>query len=70
MQEQITDLQTKYSYQEDMLQELNQIVIRQQQQLDEMLRDLRALKDQLSEVATRDSGDGGADQQAERPPHY
>ena len=70
MQEEITALQIKFSYQEDLLQELNQIVIQQQRQMDEMLQEMRALKEQLAEVEIRESKAGGAEMQAERPPHY
>lgn len=70
VQDKLIELETKFSFQEDLLQQLNEVVIRQQRQLDEMSRDMRVLKDQLGEVAADDSKPGAAEQQNERPPHY
>jgi len=53
LQQKLIELETKFSFQEDLLQELNEVVIRQQRQLDELLREMSALKDQLGEMAGR-----------------
>ena len=70
MQQKLIELETKFSFQEDLLQELNEVVIRQQRQLDELLREMSALKDQLGEMAGRESKHEESEQQHELPPHY
>jgi SlyX protein len=62
----LTDLEIKASFQEDLLDELNQTVVRQQQQIDQLIREIAHL---------RESGaDGGAgasrNLRDELPPHY
>ncbi|WP_298934323.1 SlyX family protein [uncultured Ramlibacter sp.] len=62
----LTDLEIKASFTEDLVEQLNQVVIRQQEQIDVLVRELGALRQQQ-----RDSG--GADMghpRDERPPHY
>ena len=62
----LTELEIKASFTEDMVEQLNQTIIRQQQQIDLLLRELVELKRQQ-----RDSG--GAEFRSlrdERPPHY
>lgn len=70
MQDKLIDLESKFSFQEDLLLELNQVVIRQQKQLDEMAREMGALKQQLEEVAVRGPAGEESAQQNEKPPHY
>lgn len=69
MEEKLIELETKFSYQEDLLVVLNEIVVKQQGQLDELLRELSAIKQQLQEAAERDHGQGELNQD-EKPPHY
>lgn len=69
MEEKLIELETKFSYQEDLLAELNEIVVKQQRQLDELLRQMAALKDQLEEAVERGPAQGGGGQD-EKPPHY
>jgi len=62
----ITELETKLAFAEDLLETLNQTVIRQQAQLDSMQQQLRLLHQQLQEALpdeTRTPRD-------EIPPHY
>lgn len=62
----LTELEIKASFTEDLVEQLNQTVIRQQQQIDLLLRELVELKRQQ-----RDSG--GPEFRSlrdERPPHY
>lgn len=68
MEEKLIELETKFSYQEDLLAELNSIVARQQRQLDEVLRELAAVKEQLREATLRGPAQGEVGQ--EKPPHY
>lgn len=62
----ITNLEIKVSFTEDMLEELNKTIFRQQQQIDLLIRELKELRQQSSgEAATaqRNAAD-------ELPPHY
>ncbi len=62
----LTELEIKASFTEDLVEQLNQVVIRQQEQIDLLMRELAALKHQQ-----RDSG--GAEFRSlrdELPPHY
>lgn len=65
-QQRLTDLEIKASFQEDLLDELNQIIIRQQQQIDLLIREIADLK--------QSSTDGGLaaprNLRDELPPHY
>ncbi|MEY4758039.1 MAG: hypothetical protein RJA34_2937 [Pseudomonadota bacterium] len=62
----LTDLEIKASFTEDLLDSLNQTVVRQQQQIDLLLRELAHLREQASEPASptfRSLRD-------DLPPHY
>ncbi len=62
----LTELEIKASFTEDLVEQLNQVVIRQQQQIDLQVRELTDLKQQQ-----RDSGSGEfRGLRDERPPHY
>lgn len=60
----LTDLEIKSSYAEDLLDTLNQTVFRQQGQIDSLIRELLAVREQASEASSRR---GLAD---DLPPHY
>ena len=63
----LTDLEIKASFMEDMLEQLDQVVVRQQAQIDALVREVTALKQ---------SGSPGVDAGAARnlrdelPPHF
>ena len=62
----LTDLEIKASFTEDSLDQLNQIIIRQQQQIDLLLRELAHLRQPTAEggvAVSRNPRD-------ELPPHY
>jgi SlyX protein len=62
----LTDLEIKASFTEDLLDSLNQTVVRQQQQIDLLLRELAHLREQASEPVSptfRSLRD-------DLPPHY
>lgn len=62
----LTELEIKSSFQEDLLDQLNQVVIRQQQQIDALVRELTGLREQMPEpgqAAPRRLTD-------DLPPHY
>jgi SlyX protein len=69
--EQVVDLQTRFAFQEDNLQELNDIITRQQRQIDILERELELHREKLTDLlqATADRAPAlsAAD---ERPPHY
>ena len=62
----ITDLEIKISYTEDMVEELNRVIYRQQQQIDLLIAEFKALREQVQSAAP-------AEQRSLRddlPPHY
>jgi SlyX protein len=62
----ITELEIKISYAEDMVDELNRTVFRQQQQIDLLVAQIKALREQVQ-------ADEPAEQRSlrdELPPHY
>lgn len=65
-QDRLTELETKLAFTDDLVDTLNQTVIRQQAQLDLMQEQLRLLHLQLQALQTADSGAPGD----EVPPHY
>ena len=67
----LTELEIKASFSEDLLDQLNAVIVRQQRQIDDLLRALQSLRSQLSDA------DGCADGprpfrslRDELPPHY
>jgi SlyX protein len=64
--ERMEALETKISYQEHMIQELNEVVISQQNQVDKLEKSLQVLQDQLQH---REAGQSPPEQEAP-PPHY
>lgn len=69
MEEKLIELETKFSYQEDLLSDLNEIVARQQRQLDELISEMSGIKEQLQDAVGRNPA-GGQEEQIEKPPHY
>ena len=65
-QARITELETKLAFAEDLLETLNQTVIRQQAQLDSMQQQLRLLHQQLQDALP----DEARTPREEIPPHY
>lgn len=63
----LVDLEIRAGYTEDLLDQLNAQVYRQQQQIDALVQELRQLRDRLPE-----SGGGAQvrDPRDEIPPHY
>ncbi|MEO6030938.1 MAG: SlyX family protein [Burkholderiaceae bacterium] len=62
----LTDLEIKASFTEDLVDHLNQLVIRQQEQIDRLVREVTALRLQAP------AGDTGEPRSLrdELPPHY
>jgi SlyX protein len=66
IEKRLTDLEIKASYAEDLLDELNQVIVRQQQQIDLLMREVSQLRQQLPEAGTAPLTRAGD----ELPPHY
>lgn len=61
----LTELEIKASYTEDLLEQLNMVVYRQQQQIDRLTREITHLRQQMPE-----SGTAARSPRDELPPHY
>jgi SlyX protein len=62
----LTDLEIKASFTEDLVEDLNQLIVRQQQQIDMLIREVLQLRQQPG-----DAGQGGyRSLRDELPPHY
>ena len=66
MEDRINEIEIKISYTEDLLEELNRTVFRQQQQIDALIAEMRVLRDQ---IRTTDPGEP-RNLRDEIPPHY
>lgn len=65
-EQRLTELEIKASFNEDLVEQLNQVVFRQQQQIDALVREVSQLRLQMPEPGT-----GGArNPRDELPPHY
>jgi SlyX protein len=62
----LNELEAKMSLAEDLLEELNRALYRQQQQIDRMQQDIRALRQQLRDAAPAEA----RRPDDEIPPHY
>jgi len=65
-EQRLTDLEIKASFAEDLLDQLNQVIVRQQQEIDLLMREVRQLRLQMPEGA----GPAQARASEELPPHY
>ncbi|WP_119964227.1 SlyX family protein [Simplicispira lacusdiani] len=64
--ERLTELEIKVSYQEDLLEQLNLTVYRQQQQIDRLVQEIAHLRQQMPEPG----GAAPRNLRDEIPPHY
>jgi SlyX protein len=62
----LTDLEVKASFTEDLVDHLNDVILRQQAQIDLLIREVGQLKQRAPERGT----DGPRDPRDELPPHY
>ena len=66
-EDRIIELEIKTAYQEDLLQELNKIVSRQQQQIERLEATCRLLDERIKSLSI----EGGSDENIDEvPPHY
>lgn len=66
MESRLNDLEIKISYTEDMVDELNLTVFRQQQQIDQLIRQVTALREQVQNAVPAEQ----LSLRDELPPHY
>ncbi len=66
MESRLSELEVKLSFAEDLLEQLNLTVYRQQQQIDRLQRELREQREQLEAAAPAE----GRSLRDEIPPHY
>ena len=66
--ERLIALEVKASFTEDLVDELNRTVARQQQQIEALARELVRLRGQVEAMGERDGGAGEPVQEV--PPHY
>lgn len=67
LQARVMELEIKASYTEDLLEQLNLTIYRQQQQIDRLLDELRDLRRRVPEGGP---AGGAANLRDELPPHY
>lgn len=67
MEERITELELRFMLHENIIQELNDTVCRQEQTIMLIERQLGLLRDQIATMSPSAMGDAGAE---EPPPHY
>lgn len=66
IEERLTELEIKASFSEDLLDQLNQVVVRQQQQIDALIREIANVRQ-----STLDDGVGVArNLRDDLPPHF
>ncbi len=66
MEDRIAELEVKLSFAEDLLESLNATVFRQQREIDQLRREMVALRQQWAAAMPADEGG----QPREIPPHY
>ncbi|MGI9279138.1 MAG: SlyX family protein [Endozoicomonas sp.] len=67
MNDELIELQTQVSFQEDTVAQLNEVVTRQQQEIDSLKQEMIQLKKQLSSVANSQLEEP---EENAPPPHY
>ena len=68
MEKKLVELETKYSFQEDLLQSLNEAIVKQQKEIERLGDEIKLLQNQLIDL--EQSSYGNTDIEIERPPHY
>lgn len=66
LDDRLNDLEIKLSFTEDLVEELNRTIFRQQQQIDFLAGELRALRDQVQNAQPQER----RSLRDEIPPHY
>ncbi|WP_343593372.1 SlyX family protein [Paracidovorax wautersii] len=66
-EQRLTELEIKASYTEDLLDQLNLVIYRQQQEIDALARTVAQLRQQMPEAG---GGAGARNLRDDLPPHY
>lgn len=66
MNERITDIEVQLMHHENTIQQLNEVITRQQMAIEELQAEFRQFKENLRGLDTSDI----MEQQEEKPPHY
>ncbi len=67
---QIIELESRLAFQENSINELNEIITDQQQQLDKLLTTVEMLDSRLNLLATNSGGESVSKPEDDIPPHY
>ena len=67
---QLIELQSQFAFQEDLLRELNDIVVRQQAQIEALQRESQLQADKLTDLSARMSDGVTVGAEEDKPPHY
>ena len=67
MENKIIDLQSKLAFQDETINELNEVITDQQNQLDQLREEIRLLSLRISSVA---EGGNTSEEKEPPPPHY
>lgn len=67
--EELIELQTRIAYQEDTINQLNQVITKQDADILQLQHQMRLLAKRIDELAFTQA-DGGEEIANERPPHY
>ena len=67
MENKIIDLQSKLAFQDETINELNEVITDQQSQLDQLREEIRLLSLRIASVA---ESSGGTEEKEPPPPHY
>ncbi len=65
----LVDLEMRVAFQEDTINQLNEVIVEMRDQIDGLLQSQRRLLDQVRELRAQPA-DASADPAAEVPPHY
>ena len=68
--ENLVDLQTRLAFQDHTISELNEVVTSQQQQIDTLQLQVKALHDKLNGLEDMMEKSAGSKPADEKPPHY
>ncbi|VAX09588.1 hypothetical protein MNBD_GAMMA25-2215 [hydrothermal vent metagenome] len=67
---QIIELESRLAFQENSINELNEIITDQQQQLDKLLATVEMLDSRLNMLATNNGSEVASKPEEDIPPHY
>jgi len=68
MSEKLTELEEKFSFLDHTIEELNNVVFRQMQKIDELEVMIKHLSEKIDQI--KDNSESGAQITNDRPPHY